>query len=72
MENFMSIMTVVLAEAEHVQLFMPTWAYGLIALVVFFVLGFVVWTYRDVSNRHRAKAAAYAAAHGGAPTTGGH
>jgi hypothetical protein len=51
---------------------MPTWAYGLTGLIIFGALGFVVWTYRDVANRHQAKAAAYAAAHGGGSGHGGH
>lgn len=68
----MSFLTAVLAETEHAALPMPTLAYGLTALVIFFALGFVVWTYRDVANRHQAKADAYAAAHGGTPGHGGH
>ncbi len=68
----MSFLTAVLAEAEHVALPMPTWAYGALGLVIFFALGFVVWTYRDVANRHQAKAAAYAAAHGGGHGPSGH
>ncbi|TFB46577.1 hypothetical protein [Cryobacterium tagatosivorans] len=68
----MSFVTAVLAEIEHTPLPMPTLMYGAIALVVFFALGFVVWTYRDVANRHQAKADAYAAAHGGARSHDGH
>lgn len=68
----MLFVTAVLAEVEHNQLPMPTWIYGLVALVIFAVLGLVVWTYRDVANRHSAKANAYAAAHGGAVSHGGH
>lgn len=68
----MSFLTAVLAEAEHVALPMPTWAYGALGLVIFFALGFVVWTYRDVANRHQAKAAAYSAAHGGGHGPSGH
>ena len=62
----MSFLTVVLAETGHVTLPMPTILYGLIGLVVFIALGLVVWSYRDVANRHQAKAKAYADAHGGA------
>ena len=62
----MSFLTVVLAETGHVVLPMPIFVYGVIALVVFAALGFVVWSYRDVANRHQAKARAYADAHGGA------
>ncbi|WP_025155944.1 hypothetical protein [Leifsonia aquatica] len=64
----MSFLTTVLAEAEtHVELPMPTWAYGAIALAIFAVLAIVVFSYRDVANRHSHKAAADAAAHAGAP-----
>jgi heme/copper-type cytochrome/quinol oxidase subunit 2 len=43
---------------------MPTFVYGLIALVVFGSLAAVVWSYRDVANRHAGKARASAAAQG--------
>ncbi|WP_150308631.1 hypothetical protein [Planctomonas psychrotolerans] len=33
----------------------PAWVFGAIALSIFFVLGIVVWSYRDVANRHRGK-----------------
>ena len=62
----MSFLTIVLAETGHVELPMPTILYGLIGLVVFIALGLVVWSYRDVANRHQAKAKAYADAHGDA------
>ncbi|TFC43610.1 hypothetical protein E3T24_07260 [Cryobacterium sp. TmT2-59] len=58
--------TAVLAEVEHAALPMPTFVYGLIGLVLFAALAAVVWSYRDVANRHQAKAKAYADAHGGA------
>jgi hypothetical protein len=45
--------------------------YGLIAIIVFAALAFVAASYRDVANRHRAKAEAYAARHGGGEH-GGH
>ena len=66
MENLMSFLNVVLAETAHVALPMPTYLYGLVGLVVFAALGLVVWSYRDVANRHQSKAKAYADAHGGA------
>jgi hypothetical protein len=40
-------------------------------LIVFAVLAFVVASYRDVANRHRSRAEAYAARHGGGEH-GGH
>ncbi|MFC6355529.1 hypothetical protein [Luethyella okanaganae] len=69
----MSFLTTVLAEGELArELPIPAWAYGAIALAVFFVLAIVVWNYRDVSNRHKVKADAYAAAHGADHGHGGH
>jgi hypothetical protein len=56
----------VLTETVHARhLPMESWVYGLLALVVFAALAFVVASYRDVANRHRAKAEAYAARHTG-------
>ena len=64
----MSFLTNVLAEAEaHVELPMPTWAYGAIAIVVFIALSFVVWSFKDVANRHSHRSGPDAAAHAGAP-----
>jgi protein-S-isoprenylcysteine O-methyltransferase Ste14 len=68
----MLFVTAVLAEVGHTELPVPTWVYGLVALIIFAALGFVLWTYRDVANRHSAKADAYAAAHGRATGHGGH
>jgi len=53
------------------ELPMESFMYGVLALVVFFALGAVVYSYRDVANRHRAKAEAWAARHGG-DQHGGH
>jgi hypothetical protein len=41
------------------------WVYGLVALIIFATLAFITASYRDVANRHRAKAEAYAVRHGG-------
>lgn len=72
----MSLVTaLVLTETVHArELPIPTWAYGLITLLIFAVLGIVTYSYRDVANRHRAKAEAYAARHGegGHDAHGGH
>jgi hypothetical protein len=46
------------------ELPMDSWVYGLIALIIFGALAFVTASYRDVANRHRAKAEAFAARHG--------
>jgi hypothetical protein len=64
----MSFLTTVLAEAQaHVELPMPTWAFGAIAIALFISLAFVVWSFRDVANRHSHRSAPDAAAHAGAP-----
>ena len=62
----------VLTETVHArELPVETWVYGLVALIIFAALAFVAVGRRDVANRHRAKAAAYAARHGGGEH-GGH
>lgn len=42
----------------------PAPVFGLIALIIFIVLGFVTFSFRDVANRHIEKAEAYAREHG--------
>jgi heme/copper-type cytochrome/quinol oxidase subunit 2 len=42
-------------------LFFPAWVFPLIAAFVFVVLGVVVWSFRDVSNRHSQKTGGSAA-----------
>jgi hypothetical protein len=62
----------VLTETVHArELPVEAWVYGLVALIIFAALAFVTASYRDVANRHRAKAEAYAARHGGSEH-GGH
>lgn len=48
----MSLVTFLAEEGEHVVLPMPTWAYGAIAFTIFCLLGFVVYSFRDVYHRH--------------------
>jgi hypothetical protein len=36
----------------HSELPIPAVAYGIIAMSVFIVLAFIVFSYRDVANRH--------------------
>lgn len=48
--------TLVIAAVEHgFELVMPAWAFPLIAACVFTFMGFVVWSFRDVANRHSHK-----------------
>ncbi len=64
---------VLAAEAErHNELPMPPVMFGIIALTVFAFLAVVVWSYRDVANRHRqvsgrrgGDGTGHGAAHGG-------
>lgn len=45
--------TIVLAAEEaKIALFFPAWVFPLIAAAVFISLGLVVWSFRDVANRH--------------------
>lgn len=41
-----------MVEEAHVQLPFPGVVFGVIAMGVFILLGFVTWSYRDVANRH--------------------
>ena len=62
-------LTTVLAEAEaHVELPMPTWAFGAHRhRASSSLLAFVIWSYRDVANRHSHRTGPDAAAHADAP-----
>lgn len=53
-------------EGGHVlkELPMPAIMYGVIVLVLFLVIAAVTFSFRDVANRHSAKAEAYARDHG--------
>ncbi len=48
----MNLVALVLSEEELAPLIMPPLAFAAIAAVVFLALAIVVWSYRDVSNRH--------------------
>jgi len=43
----------VAAEEKLAPLILPNWAFPLIAAILFVFLAIVVYSYRDVSNRHR-------------------
>lgn len=60
------MLSTLLAEVheELAPMVAPPWVFALIAAVVFVVMGFVVYSYRDVANRHSDKVAAHEAAHG--------
>ena len=57
----MSFATTLLAEAvHHTELPMPSFMYGVVALIVFLFLGVATFSYRDVANRHAGRAGARA------------
>lgn len=64
----MSLITSVLAASESAEVVnelpFPAPVFGGIAAVLFIVLGLVTFSFRDVANRHAAKAEAYAREHG--------
>jgi choline-glycine betaine transporter len=64
-------------EAHHTELPMPSFMFGLVAAAIFAILGFVMFSYRDVANRqpHSSDAAARpggSAPHGHDATATGH
>jgi len=51
----MSLLAPLVAAAEHEELaplIFPAWVFPLIAVVAFAALALIVWTFRDVANRH--------------------
>lgn len=63
--NLVAQIAMAAAEAEHHgNVAAETVIYGIIAAVVFAALGLVTLSYRNVANRHSAKAEAYAEQHG--------
>jgi choline-glycine betaine transporter len=54
-----SMVADLVAEAHHNTLPMPAFMFGVVAAAVFAILGFVMFSYRDVANRHtRSRSAA--------------
>jgi len=51
------------AAEHHENVALETVWYGIVAAIVFALLGLVTFSYRNVANRHSAKAEAYAKAH---------
>ncbi len=63
--NLIAQIAVAAAETEHHgNVMLETFIFGVIAAVVFFLLAMVALSYRNVANRHAAKAEAWAAKHG--------
>ncbi|RFA22144.1 hypothetical protein [Subtercola boreus] len=61
----MSVVTsaIVLSEGAVNHLPFPGVFFGLIAFAIFLACGFVMWSYRDVANRHPRKSAEFAQSH---------
>ena len=45
------------------ELILPAHFFGIIAILVFIAIGLFTFSFRDVANRHKFKAEAYAKAH---------
>lgn len=59
------LLLAVAAAEEQAPLLMPNWAFALTAFVIFAVLGFVTWSFRDVANRHAHRVRSGADEHAG-------
>ncbi|GAB3598900.1 hypothetical protein [Microbacterium tumbae] len=63
--NLVAQLAMAAAEGEHHgNVALETLIFGVIAAIVFALLGLVTFSYRHVANRHSAKAEAWAAQHG--------
>jgi nitrate reductase NapE component len=51
----MSLLNSVVAAATETHLTAPTWIFPLVAATIFVALGFILWSFRDVANRHSDK-----------------
>jgi hypothetical protein len=73
-----SLVARVVAETEaHNELPMPAFMFGVVAAVIFAILGIVMFSYRDVANRHRTMSQAStqpggSSSHGHDATASGH
>lgn len=63
--NLIAQIAMAAAESEHHgNVALETFIFGVIAALLFAFLGLVTLSYRNVANRHSAKADAWAAKHG--------
>lgn len=64
----MSLIAALIVATEGIpvvnELPFPVWVFGVGVLVLFIVMAMVTFSFRDVANRHAAKAEAYAREHG--------
>ncbi|MET0811577.1 MAG: hypothetical protein ABWY03_00890 [Microbacterium sp.] len=72
----MTLATLIAFAAEetehHGNVALETFWYGLVAIISFGLLALVTLSYRNVANRHSAKAEAYAKAHANDVQQAGH
>ena len=61
----MLLLAIAAAEEHAAPLSMPNWAFALTAFIIFVLLGFVTWSFRDVANRHSHRVAADGSANTG-------
>lgn len=66
--SLLATLAVAAEEGHHIvnELPFPAILFGVIVFAIFTVLAVVTFSFRDVANRHAAKAEAYAREHGGA------
>ncbi|QIM16434.1 hypothetical protein G7067_08390 [Leucobacter insecticola] len=66
--SLLATIAVAAEEGQHIvnELPFPAPVFGVAAFVVFTALAIVTFSFRDVANRHAAKAEAYAREHGAA------
>lgn len=63
--NLIAQLAMAAAETEHHgNVALETLIFGVIAAIIFAALALVTFSYRNVANRHEAKAEAWAAQHG--------
>jgi len=57
------LLSILASEAAHVELPIPAFFFGVIALGVFLTLAGITWSYRNVANRHSHKTGSSKAQH---------
>lgn len=71
--NLVAQLAMAATETEsHGNVAMETLIFGLIAAAIFALLGLITFSYRNVANRHSAKAEAWAKSHGANGAEHGH
>jgi len=66
------LMTLVAEAGQRATLFLPNWAFPLIAALAFLFMAFVSWNFRNVANRHSDKTGGTSRAEHSEHDGGGH